>query len=366
MTRRTSSLILLALLLVAQAACGPVGGARYSRKQAQKSLQKLETPGLVVGEFHLSKVTDGDTVRVDGLDSSIRLLGLDTEESFKSERDRRAAETDWKAYVEDQRGKPRPGRIATPMGEVAKTWASHFFEGVDKVRIERDHPAEIRDRFNRYLGYVFALKDGVWVNYNVEAVRAGMSPYFTKYGHSRRFHDDFAAAHAEAKAANRGIWQPGVLGYPDYPERAAWWMPRAEFVDQFRKEGAGKPNYIDITHWDSLQQLEQQVGKEVHVLGTVGDVRIGENGPTRVTLSRRMFSDFPLVFFDRDVLGTSGIALWKGEFVVITGTPTIFENKRSRKKQVQIVVDRASQVRLSPVPGLTPPTAAIPTASPTK
>lgn len=349
----------LALLLPVAGGCTPVGGQRYSRKQAQKSLQKLEAPGIVLGEFQLTKIVDGDTVRVDGLDSSLRLLGMDTEETFKSESDRRAVELDWNAYVQDKRGKVRPGRMATPTGEVAKAWAKDFFKGASKVRLERDHPAEIRDRFDRYLAYCLAFKNGVWVNYNVEAVRAGMSPYFTKYGFSRRFHAEMLAAEAEAKAAGRGIWQTGIMNYPDYPERLAWWTPRAEFIREFREAGEGKVNFVDITHWNAMQQLEALVGKEVHVLGTVGDVRIGERGPARATLSRRMFNDFPLVFFDRDVLGTSGIDKWKGEFVWVTGVPTIYENKKTRKKQVQIVIDRASQIRLSTVPGLTPPTAVV-------
>ena len=54
-------------------------------------------------------------------------------------------------------------------------------------------PGEIRDRYDRYLAYVFAEIDGKWVNYNVECVRAGMSPYFMKYGYSQRFHADFVA-----------------------------------------------------------------------------------------------------------------------------------------------------------------------------
>jgi len=41
---------------------------------------------------------------------------------------------------------------------------------------------------------------------------------------------------------------------------------RAEFVAAFRTEGAGKDNYIDVTHWDAMQQLEKLVGKEVHIL----------------------------------------------------------------------------------------------------
>ncbi len=356
-TRR--ALCLFVIAAAAASACAPVGGKRYSRKVAQKSLQKLEQPGIVVGEFHVTKVIDGDTIKVDGLDSSLRLLGDDTEETFKNEADRRGAEAGLEQYMKAKRGTSlRPAKMATPMGEQAKVWAKEWFAGVDKVRIERDHPAEIRDRYNRYLAYVLANKGGTWMNYNVEAVRAGMSPYFPKYGNSRRFHAEFLAAQAEAKAAKRGIWAPGAPGYPDYPEREAWWVARGDFVAAFRAEGEGKANYIDITHWDALEQLEANVGKEVHLIGTVGDVRIGEKGPTRVTLSRRLFSDFPLIFFDRDVLGTSGISEWKGEFVVVTGTPSMYENKYTHKKQLQIQIDRASQITLSPVPGLSIPTAA--------
>ncbi|MGN6106958.1 MAG: hypothetical protein ACTHU0_17765, partial [Kofleriaceae bacterium] len=65
---------------------------------------------------------------------------------------------------------------------------------------------------------------------------------------------------------------------------------------------------------------------------------------------------FPLIFFDKDVLGTSGLYEWRGEYVVVTGVPTFYENKHTKKKQLQIVVDRASQIELSPVPGLEAPT----------
>jgi len=343
--------VLPIIALAAVVACHSAKSDRYSRKQAQKSLQKLETPGLVIGEFKVTKVTDGDTIRVDGLDASLRLLGVDTEETFKSEGDRRMFENGWQQYIVAKRnGSPRPQKYPTPLGEDAKHFADNFFADVDKVRLERDHPAEIRDRYNRYLAYVFVNRGGKWVNYNVEAVRAGMGPYFPKYGQSRRFHAEFVAAQQEARAAKRGIWAPNVMSYPDYDERLAWWNARGAFVEEFRKEGEGKPNYVDISHWDATQQLENLVGKEVKVLGTVGDVFIGTKGPTRVTLSRQQFSDFPIVFFDRDVFTQSGIANWKGEYVVVTGVPTLYENRHTLKKQVQIVIDRASQIRLSQVP----------------
>ncbi|MGN6111038.1 MAG: thermonuclease family protein, partial [Kofleriaceae bacterium] len=263
---------LLLVLLALVVSCKPVGGERYTRKQAQKSLKKLENPGLVLGEFRLTKVVDGDTVKVDGLDSSLRLLGIDAEETFKNEADRRGVEASWTQYLKDKRGdSKRPVKAASPMGEIAKHWAQKWFEGVTTVRIERDHPAEIRDRYDRYLSYVLAQKQGKWLNYNVELVRAGMSPYFPKYGNSRRFHREFLEAEREAKAAHRGIWQPGAMAYPDYPEREAWWTARGDFVAKFRGEGEaqGKASYIDITHWDALSQLEAHLGKEVRLLGTV-------------------------------------------------------------------------------------------------
>jgi endonuclease YncB( thermonuclease family) len=326
-------------------ALGIVTSARAAPRKPP--LASLDQPGLLIGDFHLTKVTDGDTVRVDGLDSSLRLVGIDTEETFKTHADRRDAAANLAAYRIARRGtSPRPVKMATPMGEAAKNFAVQFFDGVDTVRLERDHPAEIRDRYNRYLAYVFVRRDGAWVNYNVACVRAGMAPYFPKYGYSRRFHAEFLAAEAAAKRDKLGIWAPGAPGYTDYPEREAWWAARGEFVEAFRHDAEGKPSYVDITHADALQRLEALAGTPVVVLGTVGDVRPSDTGPTRVTLSRRLSHDFPLIFFSRDVLAASDITRWLGEFVVVTGKPRMY------KQQLEIVIDRASQVRLSPVPGL--------------
>jgi hypothetical protein len=182
---------------------------------------------------------------------------------------------------------------------------------------------------------------------------------FPKYGNARRYHREFLAAAQQAKEAKRGIWAAGAMAYPDYPEREQWWQARGDFVEKFRRQSEGKPNYIDITHWDAMEKLEQLVGKPVVVLGTVGEVRIADKGPARATLSRRIGSDFPLIFFDRDVLGISGMSQWRGEFVVVSGVPTIYENRHTLKKQVQIVVDQASQIALSPVPGLQRPTVPV-------
>ncbi|HET9988276.1 MAG TPA: thermonuclease family protein, partial [Kofleriaceae bacterium] len=239
---------------------------------------------VVIGEFTLDRVVDGDTVRVHGLDHSLRLLGIDTEETFKHDKERRAYAKGFAEYAKAARGaSPRPAKFATPLGDAAKTWAESWFAGVDKVRLERDDAHEIRDRYRRYLAYVLVEKHGTWLNYNVEAVRAGMSPYFPKYGRSRRFDRDFIAAEAEAKAAKRGIWAPGAEAYPDYPEREAWWTARGDFVAEFHKEAAAANHatLIDLTHDDAPAQLEANVGHDVVVLGTIGEIDRGGAKPHR-------------------------------------------------------------------------------------
>jgi endonuclease YncB( thermonuclease family) len=312
---------------------------------ATASAKPHDSSGLVIGEFALTKVVDGDTIRVDGLDSSLRLLGIDTEETFKHASERRAFDAGWEQYEKDVRGtSPRPVKFATPMGMEAKDWAEKFFAGADKVRLERDDPKQIRDRYNRYLAYVFVQKNGVWVNYNVEAVRAGMAPYFPKYGRSRRFHDEFVKAEAEAKAAKRGIWDPTKMAYPDYAEREAWWTARGDFVAAFDKDAE---NHVSLDDSDATERLEHLVGKPVVVLGTVNEIYGGH--PTRV-----MLDHLPVIFFDKDVLAQTGIAAWKGEWVVVTGTPSLYKHK------VQIVIDRAAQIQMSDVPGLKRPDAAAP------
>lgn len=346
----------LTAVTVAGAACSGPGAARYQRKQAQASLAKLEAPGLELGTFRITKIVDGDTIRVDGLDSSMRLIGMDCEETFKHEDERRAAEAGWDSYLVKMRGtSKRPVKIASPLGEQAKQWGKQFFDGITMVTLERDDATEIRDRYHRYLAYVLVQKDGKTVNYNVEAVRAGMSPYFTKYGNSKRFHAEFLAAEAEARAAQRGIWEPGAMHAVDYDERKAWWDARGNYVDAFARKAATSPDYLAVTRWDLIRELETRIGKPVVLLGTVGEVRLGDRGPSKVMLSRRMNDDFPVVFFDKDVLGQTGVSAWKGEFITVSGVVTEYVNPHTQRRQLQLVVESPRQITLSPVPGLVPP-----------
>jgi endonuclease YncB( thermonuclease family) len=346
---RCSSLIrrLAVSLLLAGAtvACSTTEDSkRFTRSEASALLKRLEVVTLELGEFPFegpSAVIDGDTIRVKGLSASLRLLAIDTEETFKKDSERQAFAAGWETYKKTMRGNsPRPVKMATPMGEEAKRFAEAFFEGVTRVRLERDHPGEIRDFYGRYLAYVFANKNGQWVNYNLECVRAGMSPYFTKYGRSRRFHREFLEAQKDAMQARRGIWDPEKMHYDDYDERLRWWAEREAAIARFEKEQAEHPEtHVALTRWDAMLKLEQRLGQEVVILGAVQDVRLTENGPSVVKLARNRSSSFDVVFFDKDVLLNTGVQFKHGEYVQVRGVVQKYRDARGLDHlQVQVTL----------------------------
>ena len=371
---------------------GPTVSGRYDAAQVREALAGPDKPGLHMGEFELAAkdpIIDGDTIRVQGLRSTLRLLAIDTEETFKKDEERQRFAKGWDSYLQWHKERARgPVKIASPLGEDAKAFAKKFFKGVTTVKLERDHPKEIKGRFDRFLTYVFVKRDGKWVNYNVECVRAGMTPYFTKYSYSRRFHKEFVAAQDEARAAGVGIWKPGGMHYDDYPTRIAWWNGRGDFIRAFEEEARGHDNYIVLTNWDGLARIRQLKGKKVVILATVGGVRQGRSGPARVMLSRRRNGDFPLIFFDKKLVDKSRIGVARGEYIRVRGTVTEYfrkddkggkGRKGSKKGQPQVVVNKAEQVilptdnpllneriaKLNPAPVPSPAPAPVPAPVPT-
>jgi len=345
----------LAVALIAATLCavGSDGLARRHRAEPRPENSVADNPGLVIGEFRLARkaVLDGDTIRVVGLPKTLRLIGIDTEETFKHEEDRREAQQDFQAYLRRKRGdSPHPVKAGTPLGEEGRRFAEAFFRDVDTVRLERDHPKEIRGYYGRFLAYVFAQKDGRWVNYNLEVVRAGLSPYFTKYGYSRRFHEEFVKAQQEAQAARRGIWDPRLQHYDDYEERIAWWNARADFLREAEREEAQRDDLVILTRWDAWVRLRALIGREAVVVGSVGRV-VTKDRVTLVLLARRKTEDFPLVFFDRQVFERSRIAEHVGEYVRVQGRVRLYQDPRRPDQEViEMVVARPEDVRAAKTP----------------
>ena len=239
-------------------------------------------PALLVGEFHLSTkrapIVDGDTIRVDGLKSSLRLLGIDTEETFKDPKLHDLARKDWDEYLHQIYAgtkKSRPPKFGTPMGEAAKDFAKRFFKGVETVRLEYDHPRRRRGYFGRHLVHVLVNKGGRWINFNIEIVRQGLSPYFTKYGACHRFDAAFREALASARKGGLGLWAKPrpYRGYPDYELRERWWHEREldiAHLESLRKTRKDLFILGEKTEWKRLRKAE---GQKVWVCGTPGRLR---------------------------------------------------------------------------------------------
>ena len=326
-------------------------GVRVEESAAPDSRNlAVDEEGLQLGQHRLGRepVVDGDTIRVEGIEKSIRLLSLDTEERFHGKAERAAAAKDFEGYLKKKRGDARrPAKAGTPMGEEATEFAKAFFEDAESVRLERDDPKEIRGHFGRLLAYALVEKDGRWTSYNVECVRAGMSPYFTKYGYSHRFHNQFSHAEAEAKRAKRGIWNPDAEGYGDYDERKAWWNARADFIRAFEHEANGRVDLILLSHWDAPQRLAANLGKTVTILSTVNRIKRFK-GLVRVTLAMQPKRPFPIIFFDEEVFRQSQLADYYGEPIRVRGR--VERYTKGSYSTLQIVVDDPAQVTTPELP----------------
>lgn len=141
-------------------------------------------PGAAV----VQDVTDGDTirVRVAGTDERVRLLGIDTPETHG------------------------PGGLRECFGAEATRQLEKLLPVGTHVTLVRD--VEARDRYGRLLAYVYRDDDDLFVN--LAMARDGYAAVLT-YPPNVTHAEEFRAAAAEARDANRGLW--AACGGADTP-----------------------------------------------------------------------------------------------------------------------------------------------------
>ncbi len=285
---------------------------------------------LCLGQFRLSRqlppVVDGDTIRVDGLDRTLRLIGIDTEETFKDPGQKQLAQRDWGEYLRTVNAghlAARPPKYGTFMGEAARDFAEWFFHDKRTVRLEYDDPRRRRGYYGRHLVHVLVRHEGRYVNFNVEVVRQGLSPYFVKYGRSRRYDAAFRDAENEARAAKRGIWadEPERLGYPDYPLRLAWWSERDRDLGTIEGMAAADPTLILLGDDAAWSRLQAMAGKQVTVAATPGRVR-HEKKLSFQHLSHQNRKDLLIVGTPAEIEAL-GMEEQDGNFLLVTGTVSL-------------------------------------------
>jgi len=231
---------------------------------------------LIIGNYIITKIVDGDTFKFKDLGKSTRLMCIDTEETFKSKNAKQKTEeitAGWLNHYKDKKGSSAyPIKMDSPFGYDTWQWAKDFMSDVDSVRLEKEDNLRVIDVYDRYLVYVIVYKKGKEINYNIECVKTGHSPYYAKYGYSRRFHKEFVEAQEYAKSNKLGIWNPKTKCYPDYKERLEWWDKRAKQINKYESKYQNRENYFNLLNDEDFKKLDDNLGKEVIIFGTIGEI----------------------------------------------------------------------------------------------
>jgi micrococcal nuclease len=299
---------------------------------------------FVIGEFRIQKILDGDTFRFEGLDKSTRLMGIDTEETFKdadAEMKSNDLASHWlDVYASQKDSSGKPAKVDSPFGYQTWQWTKELFKDVVKVRLEVDDYKRVIDMFNRYLVYIIAIKeDGTEFNYNIECVKNGYSPYFSKYGYVARFDKEFKAAQKYAQDNKLGIWSGKELCYPDYPERLDWWNKRAEQIKKFETSYAGKPGYYSMLDQSDFNKMTRHLNDSVIVFGNIART-ITDNNPHIAKIEINENDTIDLVFFKEhyDLMKQLKLDNPKGYYLYVKGKLTEYKGKK------QIIIEDSSQI----------------------
>jgi micrococcal nuclease len=129
-------------------------------------------------QYKVLHVCDGDTISInyEGKEERVRLLRVDTPESNHPDK-----------------------KQNIPMGKTAAEYTEKTLAGKS---VDLEFEGERKDRHGRLLAYVFV--DGK--NYCLELIEKGLSPYYTKYGSSKKYDQEFKEAERQARKQGLGIW----------------------------------------------------------------------------------------------------------------------------------------------------------------
>ncbi len=200
----------------------------------------------------VTRVVDGDTIRFRsrGFDNTMRLIGIDTPET------------------------KRPGYPVQCGGPAASAAAARLMPVGSSIRVVSDPTQDARDRYGRFLGYVYrAGRGGPRGSVNYALVRRGFAKTYV-YGRTPfRYAGQFLAAEIAAKRARRGVWGPPCNGNTTKPQFAP--APRAA-----GSSGRCDPNYAgaciappppDLDCSDITARRFRVVGTDVHRFDSDGD-----------------------------------------------------------------------------------------------
>ena len=203
-------------------------------KRSYKIIPLLVTPILAIllfilpiltfaGQLRIIRLVNGDTIVVNykGKPEKVRMLCVNTPESVHPNR-----------------------KENVPMGKVASDYTRDRLKG-KYVDLEFEGP--IRGRYGRLLAYIFV--DGI--NFNLELVRKGLSPYYTKYGLSQKYDKEFREAEGYARKHELNIWGDPKLTQKYLKLKSKW--------GQYRSKVSAPPTTVQTKEWKYVASRNSKV-----------------------------------------------------------------------------------------------------------
>lgn len=183
MLRNLSLAALAAATLVATSGCGPgspLEGVRELGGTESAPTTAIERPAETEGPYEVTRVVDGDTLHVDldGQDTTIRVIGIDTPETA------------------------HPSKPVECFGKEASDNAKALLEG-QEVWLESDPVADTVDQYGRHLAYVWIDDDTM---FNYEQVAGGYAYEYTFDGQDYKYKSEFKDAQETAEESDEGLW----------------------------------------------------------------------------------------------------------------------------------------------------------------
>lgn len=189
----------------------------------------------------VTRVVDGDTVhvRVRGFDTVVRLIGIDTPETV------------------------HPSKPVQCWGPQASARAKRLMPVGARVRVVSDPTQDARDRYGRFLGYVYTGSRSGAASVNRALVAAGAAKVYIYAGTPFRHARAFSKAQTAARRAKNGLWGPPCNGAIDRPAARATPTPAPS------PRSGCDPNYAGACVPVTSRDLDcDDIRREVRVIGT--------------------------------------------------------------------------------------------------
>ena len=145
----------------------------------------------------VTKVVDGDTIKFQsrGFENTMRLIGIDTPET------------------------KRPGYPVQCGGPAASAETTRLLPVGTAIRVESDPTQDARDKYGRFLGYVYVGSGGgARGSVNYRLVRTGFAKTYVYGQIPFRYAGAFLGAEIRAKKGRLGVWGPPCNGDTTKPQ----------------------------------------------------------------------------------------------------------------------------------------------------